>query len=147
MSTTHIILLVVLLLGLQAAVWVAVFLRLKRQREALEQELSRTGETVLIGPQRGHYAGGTPPHSMVKSIGVIALTRSRLVFLRPLGPPIEVPVARIAEVGEGKWFRGHYRGGRAFLVLKLDDGSQVGFQVREHHRWRRELAALMPGAQ
>jgi hypothetical protein len=143
MSTTHIILLVALLVGLQVAVWSAVFLRLKRQRVALQRELSLTGETAIIGPEWGHYSGGTPPHSIVKTLGVIALTRSRLIFLRPLGAPLEVPTARIAEIGAGKWFRGHYRGGRAFLILKLDDGSELGFQVRDHDRWRRELSGLV----
>lgn len=145
MSTTQIVLLLVILVALQAAIWVAVFLRLKRQRVVLEEELSRTGETVLIAPQRGFYAGGTPPYSMVKSLGTIALTQRRVIFQKLLGPPIEIPVARIAEVSEGTWFRGHYRGGRAFLILRLDDGSQVGFQVRQHHRWRSELSTLMAG--
>lgn len=142
MSTSHVVLLLVVLVGLQAAVWAAVFVRLRRLRDGMQRDLSLTGETALIGPERGHYSGGTPPHSMVKSLGVIALTRHRIVFLKPLGPPIEIPVSRIAEVSESKWFRGHYRGGRAFLVLRLDDGSEVGFQVREHDRWVRELLGL-----
>jgi hypothetical protein len=74
-----------------------------------------------------------------KTYGVIALTDRRLIFRRPLGKDIEIPLSGISEVSENKWFKGNYRGGKLFLILKLADDSEVAFMVNDHNHWMEEI--------
>jgi len=74
-----------------------------------------------------------------KTMGAMGLTDTTLIFIPPLGRNMEYPLKDVVEASENTWFAGNYRSGRAFLILKLRDGKEVGFQVGNHQRWMEEI--------
>lgn len=115
-----------------------LILLFRRQIAQLRDEITRSGETVLIGPDIGFYQGSNTLISL-KTQGVIALTDRRIVFRKPIGADIEIPFTQITKVSENDWFRGNYRAGKKFLILKLADGLEIGFMAKDHNRWIKEI--------
>ena len=109
----------------------------------LKRQLGRSGERVLFGPELGFYQGMIRGIVSTKTYGVIALTDRRLIFRKPIGRDIEIPLSQITAVSENEWFAGNYRGGREFLILKLADASEKAFQVKDHAGWMRELRSRL----
>jgi len=141
MSKAQIVLLVVAILAAQGLLWGVFMLWLRWQAARLRRDLQRSGEEVLAGPEPAHYQGSTGERAMIKTLGVIALTRRRLVFRTPFGIGIELPISQVTSVKDSKWFLGGFRGGRRFLIVRVADGSEFAFMVRHHRRWMRELLA------
>lgn len=118
-----------------------VLVRFRGQAARLKKALERSGETTLFGPEVGYYQGTIRGIVSLSTYGVIALTDRRLVFRKPLGEDIDIALSQVAEIAENKWFAGNYHNGRQFLILKLADGTQRAFQVKNHDGWMRELGS------
>jgi len=112
----------------------------------LNRLLAWSGERLVIRPEIGFYQGMIRGIVSTKTYGVIALTDRRLVFRKPIGRDIDIPLSQIAEISENEWFAGNYRGGREYLILKLADGSEKAFQVKNHAGWMRELGSRLAAA-
>jgi len=141
LDLSHIVLLIAAAIAVQIVAWSLILWRFRRQVAALQDTLNRSGESIVIPPGIGLYQRSIRGIVSLKTQGVIALTDRRLVFRKPIGGDIEIPLSQVAEVSENKWFKGNYRGGRKFLILKLADGAEVAFMVRRRRRWSLEIAA------
>ncbi len=141
MGTWQVVGLVVAIVALQAGVWTLVALRMKAQRRRLEEEVAAAGEEFVIPPVRGLYQGGGEFVS-AKTLGVMALTPTCIRFLPPAGKEIMVPIAGIESLSANTWFKGNYRSGRDWLIVKMRDGREMAFMTSEHGRWMRELGRL-----
>lgn len=142
MNAGAVIALVVGILVANAILWVGVALVLRRamagKRAALTAELAAANEPMLRGPESAVYRGSTHG-SIVKGNGVAALTATRLVFRPLIGRPIDVARDQIAAIREDKWFLRAYTGGRLHTILKLKDGSEIGFFFTDPAAWRAAL--------
>jgi len=136
LSLELLVLAIVVLLGLAI-----LPVRFRRQGAALRTQLERSGETLLFGPELGYYQGTIRGIVSMSTYGVIALTGDRLVFRKPIGGDINIPLSQITQISENKWFAGNYRNGREFLIVKLTDGTAKAFQVKDHAGWMRELGS------
>ncbi len=134
-----------IVIGINAAVWISLILvwRVMRARmaEKLQQDVSNTGEYLVLGPQNGYYAKVKGIVS-VRSMGVMALTNKRLIFRVVFGKGFDIPLESVVGVSGGAWFQGMYRNGREFVVLKLRDGSEIGFQTRDEQQWAEQIRSL-----
>lgn len=139
---------ILLVLGINAVVWLLVFAWLRHRAKALADYINAscasTGECLVIGPERG-YCNIMKGRASVKTMGIIALTDRRLIFNGPLGMNADIPFDRIAEVSRNKWWQGNYRNGRQFLILHLTDGNEVAFQVKNLDHWAQEIQSKMHG--
>ena len=136
-----------LVIGINVGVWILLVVGWRFQRARMEQKLnedvSSTGEYLLLGPQTGMYAKRKGIVT-VKSMGVMALTNKRLMFRVLLGKGFDIPYEEITGFSEAKWFKGTYQSGRPFMILQLRDGSEIAFQTRDQQRWVDELQSLAP---
>lgn len=130
------------LLGLialgNAIVWGLFFWQRRRLMDKTRVAVEQSGESWVIPPEKGFYQGFKGIVS-VKTMGAIGLTESRIIFIPPLGRNMIYPLKDIAETSQNTWFRGNYHNGRAFVILKLADGNEVGFQVDNEQRWVEEI--------
>jgi hypothetical protein len=135
-----------LVLGINAVVWILLFIGWRFQRARIEEKLKNdvglTGEYLVLGPQNGYYAK-TKGIANVMSMGVMALTNKRLMFRVLFGMGFDIPLADIAEVSEAKWCEGMYRNGRNFMILTQRDGSKIGFQTKDQQRWSEEIRSQL----
>jgi hypothetical protein len=81
------------------------------------------------------YRGGTAGHSRIKGNGLLVLTDRRLLCQKLVGGRIEVPLTAIAGTREATWFLRSATAGQAHLIVRLHDGSEVGFFVSDHPAW------------
>lgn len=143
MSPLAIVLMVVGILvvvaGINLAVWVPILRKLNRLPELMREELSGAGEKIVRGPERASYSGATARFGKVKGIGVIAMTDKRIAFRKAIGKPVDVPVDEIVGVREDTWFMHAARGGQRHMIVKLADGTEVAFYVTDRSGW---MAAL-----
>lgn len=134
-----------LVIGINAAVWALILVGWRYQRARIEERLRRdvsfTGEYLVLGPQNGYYAKIRGRVS-VRSMGVMALTNKRLIFRVMFGKGFDIPVDDIVGISEAKWFQGMYRNGREFMILKLRDGSEIGFQTGNQQSWEEQIRSL-----
>lgn len=131
-----------LVLGINAAAWTLLIIGWRFQRARIEEKLKEdvrsTGEYLVLGPQNGYYAK-TKGITTVKSMGVMALTNKRLIFRVLFGLGFDISLEDITGISEAKWFQGMYRNGQEHLILRLRDGTEIGFQTRDQQRWSEEL--------
>ena len=139
---------VLIVLGLNAIVWGLVFAWFRYKVTALARSINAsgasTGECLLIGPERGYYNVMKGPVS-AKTMGIIALTDRRLIFNGPLGMNADIPFDQIAATSRNTWWHGNYRNGREFMILRLRDGKEVAFQVKNLDRWMQEIQPKIHG--
>ncbi len=148
MDTFKVVLIV--LVG-NAVVWTLVLACLKRKArlltEAIHTESATTGETIVIGPERGYY-NYMKGIASVKTSGVIALTNKRLIFRGPANMMnTDIPFDQIADLSQNLWFQGNYRNGNEFIILKLKNDHEVAFQVNDTRRWAEAIQSSMSGSQ
>jgi hypothetical protein len=143
MTSTQIILMVTAIVvgvaAINATVWILIFRAMRRRADRMREELSASGEKIILGPERATYRGSTNG-SRVRGLGTAALTDRRLVFRGAFGTPIEIPRSSIASVRDEKVFLGGISAGKSHVVLRLHDGSDVGFYFRDPSAWRTALA-------
>jgi hypothetical protein len=133
--------LLIIALG-NAVVWGLFFWQRRRLITKTRVAVEQSGEAWVILPENSYYQGFRGPVS-VKTMGAMGLTDSKLIFIPPLGRNMEYALKDVVEVSENTWFHGNYRNGSEFLILKLADGNEVGFQVRDIERWTREIRSRM----
>lgn len=127
------LLVVMLIMGLLLILHLLV-VQLRQMRDAMQAEVTASGETVIIAPTAVSYRGAERTYGRVKSIGIGSLT-ARMVRVQPLGVKgFAIPCAEITEVSEHPWFLGSYQGGQ-HLVLTLGDGNRVGLRTRDNALW------------
>lgn len=143
MTTLHVVLLVGGILLFNGLIWFVVLRLVKKATlasiEKLKAELAASSEAPVRGPEPAAFRGSS--HTVVKGAGVAALTGRRLIFRPLVGTPIEVARDQITALREDKWFLGSYTGGRLHTILKLKDGTEVGFFFEDPAAW---IAALKP---
>lgn len=143
MGNEGIALLVLVILLINGFVWYLIIRRIRNQKDELQKQLIASGANIIIGPETGTYRGSTKRFGNVKSLGTIALTGSILIFRKPFGSDIQIPVEEIAEITKNVFFLHSYHSGREHLILKLKDGTIAGFIVKDINRWMIELEALI----
>ena len=124
---------------INAFVWGLFFWQRCRLIEKTRAAVERSGQSWVIPPEKGFYQGMLKGIVSTKTMGAMGLTDTTLIFIPPLGRNMEYPLKDVVEASENTWFAGNYRSGRAFLILKLRDGKEVGFQVGNHQRWMEEI--------
>lgn len=122
-----------------ALVWGLFFWQRRRLIDRTRVAVERSGESWVIPPENGSYQGMLKGTISTKTMGAMGLTDSRLIFVPPWGRNMEYAIKDMVEVSENTWFAGNYHSGRPFIILKLADGSEVGFQTRNHQRWMEEI--------
>jgi len=138
MGPIAIMILVAGILVVNLIVWVALlgWLRGRMRRAEGEVRAMVSGdEKIVLEPTSGVYRGATERYGQVKGNAVIALTDRRLICKKIVGALVEVPLAEVVEVREEKWFLRSYNS-LQHIVVKLRDGVEVGFQVRDADRPR-----------
>ncbi len=133
-------LLVAGIVALQVAIWVPIFVWLRRRSRrvtaAFEAELAATGERVIRGPESASYRGASAAgFSHVKGNCKITATDRRIVFRMLVGEGGEIALDRIVDVREDKVFLASRVGGQVHLVLTLREGGEVGFFVGDVKAW------------
>ncbi len=144
MDATPWILLSIVILALLALVFGLLAVQFRKKAEQLGQELILGGEPPILGPEVAHFAPGQG-FGVVKTDGTLALTEARLIFRKPFGGEIILPLADVARLEETTTFRGNWKGGRKFLVVRLRDGREAAFIARDNTRWLAELRARTEG--
>lgn len=140
----RIIFIISAILLINGFVWYLIIKRIHSQKEQLRGQLINSGENIVIAPETGTYRGSTKRFGNVKSIGIIALTDRMLIFRKPIGSDIQISIAEIADVSKNVYFLHSYHNGREHLLLKLNDGTIVGFIVNDINRWIYEIEAYIP---
>ncbi|MHB1000382.1 MAG: hypothetical protein ACYC27_14170 [Armatimonadota bacterium] len=133
-------------LAINAVMWIFILSLINKQKTLLKEKLMNSGENFIIEPESGTFRGSTGRFGVVKSMGVIALTENMIVFKKPFGGEIHLPITDIAEISENVFFMRSYHSGNAHLILKLKDGAFVGFIVKDIKRWVSELSSRMTPA-
>lgn len=141
MDTPRILLTLLVIVAVGVVVLFLILRLFRRQAARLREEMSRSGETVLVGPATGFYQGVAAGFVSVKTYGVVVLTDRQIVFRKPLGGDIRVALSEITQATENTWFAGNYRGGSKFLILTLAGGTTMAFMVKDQDRWVREITA------
>jgi len=141
LDTFRVLLIVVLA---NALVWGLFFWQRSRLIARTRAAVERSGESWVILPDNGFYQGMLRGVVSTKTLGAMGLTPSRLIFIPPWGRNMEYALKDVVEVSENTWFAGNYRSGRPFMILKFNDGSEVGFQTRSHQRWMEEIRSRIP---
>lgn len=146
MTPVQIVLLVLFILGVNAAIWVPVGLWLRRRSRArtaaLLSELATSGERVIRGPEAGNYQGATDVYPQVKGNAVLVLTERRIIVRRAIGEAFDIPAADVVGVREAASFLSSRAGGMTHVVVALRGGAEVGFYFRNRQPWVDAFAAL-----
>ena len=135
------ILTITAVVGIQALAWSLLYWRYRMQMISLRKEITQAGETLIAGPEIAFHQGSIGGIISMKMYGVLAMTDRRVIFRKPLGTDITIPLSSVAGLAESKVYRGNYRGGKVFLILTCTDGSQFAFIVKAHASWHSELAS------
>jgi hypothetical protein len=143
MTGVWIALLLMIIAGIQAGIWIPLLLwfrrRTRKWKASLQSEIASSGETLVLGPERGLYGGASFGYPQVRGNGVMVLTDKRLLFRKLTGGIIEIALSDVAGMREDKVFLSSVRAGRIYLILQLKDRAEVGFIVHDHPAW---MAAL-----
>jgi hypothetical protein len=144
MTPVQIVLLVVGILvlvgGVQAAIWIPIVRRLNALPGKLEQEIAGTGERFVTPWERSSFHGSTGgAYGNIGGIGILAVTNRRVVFRKAAGSPIDIPVDAVAAVELLTSWRGRRRAGWRFVAFRTKEGAQVVFSSRgaDVERWAR----------
>jgi len=144
MNATPWILIGLGVLAVMLVVFGLLLARFRQQAEQLGKELVLGGEPAILGPEMAHFSPGQGL-GVVKTSGTLALTESRLVFRKPFGGELILPLEEVARLEETPTFRGNWKGGRKFLVIRLRDGKEAAFITRDNARWLAELKGRTEG--
>lgn len=112
----------------------------RRLVAGLDEAISQSGEAIVIESQRGLYLRKAGIASL-KTEGAVALTDRRLVFRKPLGGDISLPLSEMEYVSRAPRYKGCWRRGRDFLVVEMKDGSEAAFMVKDPGLWIRQMLA------
>lgn len=119
----------------QMAFWGVVLRRMAIQKAQFKPLAWRFGEKLILGPERADYQGWNRRYGLAKTMGILGLFDHRLVFKRPLGKDIVIPLSEIADAGDTVSLGRIRHSMGKYLSLKLNDGSEVVFIVHDQRRW------------
>ena len=143
MTPNQVALLVLGILGAQAAIWTPIVLWMRSRNRtlaaALAAEFAASGEVVVIAPEPALYGGATAVYPKAGGNGVVALTDRRLLLRRLGGEDIAVARDDIAGAREQASFRTNRRS-RPWVVVTTRGGAELGLIVREPQAWLTALA-------
>lgn len=125
-----------------AVVWSLFFWQRNRRMAITRQLVEATGKGWVIPPEKSYYQGFKGFFS-VKTMGAIGLAEDRIIFIPPLGRNYEYPLKDIVSLDANQWFAGNYRNGKEFVIIKMANGTEAGFQVSNHQRWMEEIRSRM----
>jgi hypothetical protein len=136
-------LLVVVLVAVSAVGWVAIVVwlrsRLLRLRAEMIEDARRAGEALRIPPRSALYQGNTAERVPVRGNGILCVTERRVWFRRAVGDEVSIALDDVDTTALASTFRGRSAlgtGAKAHLVVRLRDGAEVGFTVREAEEMR-----------
>lgn len=129
---------------INALVWGLFFWQRGRLIKKTKTKVEQSGGTWVIPPEKAFVQWMLRGIISVKTMGAMGLTTNKLIFIPPLGSNKEYLLSDVVEVSENTWFAGNYRSGNAFMIVKLADGNEVGFQVSNYQRWMTEIKARIP---
>jgi hypothetical protein len=142
MTSHQVVLLVVGILGAQAAIWTPIVLWMRKRTRtlaaALGAEFAASGEAVVIAPEPALYGGATDVYPRAGGNMVAALTAHRLVLRRLGGQEIVVNRDDIASARESASFRSSRRSS-PWLVVTTRAGAELGLLVRQPQTWLNAL--------
>lgn len=133
-----------------AAVLVAIAVyRLKFGKRSIINTFDTSNELAVINPQTAHYEGWSNRFGRTETIGTIAMSDQRIIFVRVFGEDINIPLDEINTIGK---YPSHIiinervaskitylvRGG-SFLTLTLNDGTKASFVVKDIGQWEEAL--------
>lgn len=146
MSYSLAIAIVVLFLAVQAGLWGAIVLWLRRREEALKRSLwsecIAAREVAAVRPRPALFQGAAPAQGLRRGNGVLIVTEKRLVFERLTGGRIEIPRDEIDDVAD-RWkgrSRGVKGGSGEMVVIRRKDKSQYGFLLPAADEIRKAFA-------
>ncbi len=143
MTPNQVVLLVLGILGAQAAMWTPIVLWTRARNRALvatlAAEFAASGEAVVIAPEPALYGGATESYPKAGGNVVVALTARRLVLRRLGGEDITVDRDDITGAREQASFRTNRRS-RSWVVLTTRAGAELGLIVRDPPVWLSALA-------
>lgn|GEM_PF-1369518 len=145
MNTSQIVLLVAAIGFINGLVWTLFFWYRGRRMANTRAAVERSGQTWVMPPENSYYQGSRGRAS-VSTMGAMGMTDTDLIFIPPLGRNAVYPLKDVVDISSNTWFHGNYRNGREFMILKLADGREVGFQVRGIQRWTEEIRSRMPSS-
>lgn len=129
---------------INAVVWGLFFWQRRRLIVKNRETVEHSGEAWVIPPEKAFYQGMLRGIVSTRTMGAMGLTENKLIFIPPLGQSKEYLLRDVVGVSENTWFAGNYRNGKEFMILKLADGNEVGFQVGNHQRWMQEIESRIP---
>ncbi|MCE5200324.1 MAG: hypothetical protein ABFD54_07105 [Armatimonadota bacterium] len=130
---------IVLVISTNLVVWSLVFVRLHRQAGQIIEETQRLGEDLVIPPVKANYQGWTKRFGIAKTMGRIALTNHRIIFKRPFGSDIIIPLKEIVEVSDTVHLGQLSHTFGKYLSIKLQDDTEVVFLVNDQARWIEQI--------
>ena len=143
MTPNQVVLLVLGILGAQAAIWTPIVLWMRARNRtlatALAAEFAASGEAVAIAPEPALYGGATDVYPKARGNVVVALTARRLLLRRLVGGDITVARDDITGAREQASFRTNRRG-RPWVVVTTRGGAELGIIVRDAQAWLTALA-------
>lgn len=126
----------------QGLIWFSVIRALRRLTTKLGDELR--GTSVLLGPERVHYQGATGgPYPRARGFVAVALTPDRLVVRRLAVRGFDVPLREIEQVSQQLRWNGHYRDGKAHVVIETHLGA-FAIQPADPDGWTAALEEALP---
>ncbi len=130
--------LIILLLVILPVSRLIVMLKRKSElsRKDFIDSINNSNENILIAPERGSFRGATNELGRVKTDGTIALTEKYIHFLKALGGNFKIDLLTVDTITTDSKFLGAWRGGMIHLIVNLQDGSRIGFFVKDIERWK-----------
>lgn len=143
MTPDQVVLLVLGILGAQAAIWTPIVLWMRARHRtliaALAAEFASSGEAVVIAPEPALYGGASDVYPKAGGNVVAALTARRLLLRRLVGDDITLDRDDLAGAREAASFRTRRRS-RPWVVVTTRGGVEIGLSVREPRAWLTALA-------
>lgn len=126
----------------QGVIWFFILRALRGLTTKLGAELR--GTAVILGPERVHYQGATGGHfPRARGFVAVALTHDRLVLRRLAVHGFEVLLREINGVRQQVRWNGHYRNGKAHVVIETDRG-EFAIQPADPAAWMAALQDALP---
>jgi len=127
---------------IQGLIWFSVIRALRRLTTRLGEELR--GTPILIDPERVHYQGATGGHyPRARGFVAVALTHDRLAVRRLAVRGFDVPLREVKRVSQQLRWNGHYRDGKAHVVIETDRG-EFAFQPMDPDAWVAAARRTLP---
>ena len=141
-TAAFVALLLAVIAVVQGVVWFFVVRALRQLTTKLSVELR--GMQVTLGPERVHYQGATGGnYPRTRGFVAASLTADRLVVRRLASRGFDVPLRDITRVSQSVRWNGHYRNGKAHVVIETQQG-EFAIQPANPDAWTAAIEATLP---